>query len=119
MYVKNNTGVISMTTDAGNVLLAQGQSAFAASSADLPQQTTQPPVAYHLVMPDHFQADFDTEIVNVADAIGSVSDITLVRVSGVTTTVNGITTVVSDVLPVGGIGLIIEDTGLVPGVPPL
>lgn len=75
MYVKNNTGIISMTTDVGDVSLAQGQSAFAASRADSPQQTTQPPVAYHLVTPDHDQLDFDEKIVDFVDTIGSVSDV--------------------------------------------
>lgn len=96
MYVKNNTGIISMTTEVGNVSLAQGQSAFAASSADSPQQTTQPPVAYHLITPDHEQSDFDEKIVNFANTIGSVSDVT--AIGG------------SDALPVGGAVGIIKDT---------
>lgn len=64
MYVKNNTGIITMTTNAGSVTLAQGQSAFAASSEDEPQQTVQPPVAYSVVTPDLELYDFDEKIVD-------------------------------------------------------
>ena len=119
MYVKNNTGIISMTTDVGNVSLAQGQSAFAASSADSPQQTTQPPAAYHLITPDHYQSDFNANIVEAADAIGSVSDLTSISASDVASIgVSGVTSRVSGVLPaVGGAILIIDDTVLLESIP--
>ncbi len=59
MYVKNNTGIITMTTNAGDIALAQGQSAFAASNEDAPQQIIQPPVAYSAITPDMELFDFD------------------------------------------------------------
>ena len=65
MYVKNNTGVITMTTNAGEVVLAQGQSAHAASSEDSPRQIDQPPIAYHLVAPDIELYDFDEKITDM------------------------------------------------------
>ena len=68
MYVKNNTGIITMTTDAGSVTLAQGQSAFAASSEDEPQQTVQPPIAYNVVTPDLALYDFDEKVVDIREA---------------------------------------------------
>ena len=43
MYVKNNVGVITMTTNAGQIALAQGQAAFASSSEDAPTQTDESP----------------------------------------------------------------------------
>jgi len=43
MYVKNNVGIITMTTNAGQIALAQGQAAFAASSEDAPTQTDESP----------------------------------------------------------------------------
>ncbi len=43
MYVKNNVGVITMTTNAGQIVLAQGQAAFASSSEDAPIQTDESP----------------------------------------------------------------------------
>ncbi|HHJ34943.1 MAG TPA: hypothetical protein ENJ87_04185, partial [Gammaproteobacteria bacterium] len=66
MYVKNNTGVITMTTNAGDVALAQGQSAFAASSEDSPHQVVQPPVPYNIVTPDIQQFDFDEKVLDPA-----------------------------------------------------
>ncbi len=59
MYVKNNTGIITMATTVGEVSLAQGQSAFAATSVDSPQQTIQAPMVYNLVTQDVEQYDFD------------------------------------------------------------
>jgi len=64
LYVKNNTGLITMTTNVGDVVLAQGQSAFAASSEDSPQQTIQPPIAYNIVTPDIELYDFDEKVVD-------------------------------------------------------
>ena len=66
MYVKNNTGVITMTTNAGEVVLAQGQSAHAVSSEDSPRQIDQPPIAYHLVAPDIELYDFDGKVTGIA-----------------------------------------------------
>lgn len=66
MYVKNNTGIITMSTNAGDVALAQGQSAFAASSEDSPQQLLQPPIAYNVVTPDTELFDFDEKAVDKA-----------------------------------------------------
>ena len=43
MYVKNNVGVITMTTNVGQIALAQGQAAFASSSEDAPTQTDKSP----------------------------------------------------------------------------
>ena len=43
MYVKNNVGVITMTNNAGEIALAQGQAAFASSSEDAPVQTDESP----------------------------------------------------------------------------
>ena len=43
MYVKNNVGVITMTTNVGQIALAQGQAAFASSSEDAPTQTDESP----------------------------------------------------------------------------
>ena len=63
MYVKNNIGVITMTTNAGDVALAQGQSAFAASSEDVPEQIIQPPLAYNVATPDIQLYDFDQKVV--------------------------------------------------------
>ena len=45
MYVKNNVGVITMTNNAGQIALAQGQAAFAASGEDAPTQTDESPAA--------------------------------------------------------------------------
>ena len=64
MYVKNNTGVITMTTNAGEVALAQGQSAHASSSEDSPRQVDQPPIAYNYVTPDIELYDFDEKVVD-------------------------------------------------------
>lgn len=64
MYVKNNTGIITMSTNAGDVALAQGQSAFAASSEDTPQQLLQPPIAYNVVTPDTELFDFDEKAID-------------------------------------------------------
>ena len=66
MYVKNNTGVITMRNDAGEVALAQGQSAFAASSEDSPQQVIQPPISYSLITPDTELYDFDEKVIDPA-----------------------------------------------------
>ncbi|MCK4706601.1 MAG: FecR domain-containing protein, partial [Gammaproteobacteria bacterium] len=78
MYVKNNTGIITMATTVGEVSLAQGQSAFAASSVDSPQQTIQAPMVYNLVTKDIEQYDFD-EKANITDcacpAIATVTPI--------------------------------------------
>lgn len=71
LYVKNNTGVITMTTDAGDIALAQGQSAFAASKSDSPQQILQPPVVYNVVNPDIEQYDFDERVVDTRQNSGS------------------------------------------------
>lgn len=62
MYVKNNTGIITMTTNVGDVSLAQGQSAFVANSEETPQQTVQPPVVYNVVTPDLELFDFDEKV---------------------------------------------------------
>lgn len=70
MYVKNNTGVITMTTKAGDVSLAQGQSAFAASNEDSPQQIIQPPVAYNIVTPNIELYDFDQQVVDTRGDLG-------------------------------------------------
>lgn len=59
MYVKNDTGLISMTTEQGEIMLAQGQSAFAASSDEAPQQIHQPLAAYNVAVNDVETYDFD------------------------------------------------------------
>ncbi len=64
MYAKNNTGVITMKTNAGIVSLAQGQSAFAASSEDSPRQVVQPPIVYNIVTPDIELYDFDEQVID-------------------------------------------------------
>ena len=65
LHVKNNTGIITVKTNAGEVSLAQGQSAFAASSEDQPQQTVQPPIARNHVIPDIELFDFNEKILDV------------------------------------------------------
>ena len=59
MYVKNDTGLISMTNAQGEIVLAQGQSAYAASSDDAPQQIHQPLAAYNVAVNDVETYDFD------------------------------------------------------------
>jgi len=73
LHVKNNTGIITVKTNAGEVSLAQGQSAFAASSEDHPQQTIQPPITHNQVVPDIELFDFDDKIlaVNLDVEVGS------------------------------------------------
>jgi len=66
LYVKNNTGVITVSTRAGEVSLAQGQSAFAAGSEEVPQQIIQPPVVYNKINPDIELFDFDQNVSIVA-----------------------------------------------------
>jgi hypothetical protein len=66
MYIKNNTGVITMRNNAGEVALAQGQSAFAASSEDSPVQVIQPPISYSLITPDTELYDFDEKVIDPA-----------------------------------------------------
>ncbi|VAW52850.1 hypothetical protein MNBD_GAMMA06-1135 [hydrothermal vent metagenome] len=70
MYVKNNIGVITMTTNVGDVALAQGQSAFAASSEDVPQQVIQPPIAYYIATPDLELFDFDEKVTDTRNGAG-------------------------------------------------
>jgi len=65
LHVKNNTGIITVKTNAGEVSLAQGQSAFAASSEEPPQQTVQPPISRNYVTPDIELFDFDEKVVDV------------------------------------------------------
>lgn len=59
MYVKNDTGIITMTTDGGDVELAQGQSAFAASKQESPQQINEPTASYNIAVNDVETYDFD------------------------------------------------------------
>ncbi|MGB5395886.1 MAG: FecR family protein, partial [Gammaproteobacteria bacterium] len=65
MYVKNDTGIITMKTKGGDISLAQGQSAFAASNEDAPQQINEPVAPYNVAINDVETYDFD-----VGDAAG-------------------------------------------------
>ncbi len=59
MYVKNDTGIITMKTKGGDISLAQGQSAFAATNEDAPQQINEPVAPYNVAINDVEIYDFD------------------------------------------------------------
>ena len=80
MYVKNDTGLISMTNEQGEIMLAQGQSAFAASSDDAPQQIHQPLAAYNVAVNDVETYDFD-----IGDSVSPTKPIILGRMESVFT----------------------------------
>lgn len=62
LYVKNNTGVITMKTHAGEIVLSQGQSAFSPDIEDVPEQVLEPPVAYNKITPVPERYDFDDKV---------------------------------------------------------
>ena len=68
MYVKNDTGIISMDNEAGGIELAQGQSAYAASSSNLPEQIYEPPAPYNLAFDDVETFDFNVAMALAATA---------------------------------------------------
>lgn len=78
MYVKNDTGLISMTNEQGEIMLAQGQSAFAASSHDAPQQIHQPLAAYNVAVNDVETYDFD-----IGDSVPPIKPIIVGKVESV------------------------------------
>ena len=67
MYVKNDTGVITMSNDGGEIELAQGQSAFSANHKDAPKQIYEPPAPDNIAGDDINLKSFDFSI---ASAIG-------------------------------------------------
>ena len=69
MYVKNNVGVITMENNAGDIALAQGQAAFAASSEDAPVQTDESPAASSGGSDEIETFDFDGSVFQGNDGI--------------------------------------------------
>jgi hypothetical protein len=64
MYTKNDTGIITMSNDGGEIELAQGQSAFSANNKDKPKQIYEPPAPYNVAFNDVETFDF-----NIGNAI--------------------------------------------------
>ena len=64
MYVKNDTGIITMSNDGGEIELAQGQSAFSANHKDAPKQVYEPPAPYNVASNDINLGSFDFSIGN-------------------------------------------------------
>ena len=73
MYTKNDTGIITMSNDGGEIELAQGQAAFAADNKDKPGQINEPPAPYNVAFNDPETFDFD-----IGDVTDSVNDITII-----------------------------------------
>ncbi len=64
MYVKNDTGIITMSNDGGEIELAQGQSAFSANHKDTPKQVYEPPAPYNIASNNINLGSFDFSIAN-------------------------------------------------------